>query len=56
VEAAEADLEEATAAHAKAMEQIDREREKLERRADLAVERWETQKGKLEAAMEKARR
>jgi hypothetical protein len=38
------------------MKQIEREREKLERRADLAVERWEAQKEKLEAAIERARR
>lgn len=56
VEAAEADLAEAEYAHAKAMEQIEREREKLERRAELAVERWEAQKGKLEAAIAMARR
>lgn len=56
VEAAEADLAGAEYAHAKAMEQIVREQEKLQRRAELAVERWEAQKDKLEAAIAKARR
>lgn len=56
VEAAEADLAEAEAAHEKAMAEIDREREKLERRSDLAMERWEALKEKLKTAIERARR
>ena len=56
VEAAEADLAEAETAHETVMEQIEREREKLDRRADLALERWKAKKGKLEEAIQKARR
>ena len=53
---AQAALDEAREAHEGAMATIEREREKLDRRADKETERWEAQRQKLSQAVDRARR
>ena len=52
---AQAALEDAQQAHQKAMDTIEREQEKLERRSEKENARWEVQRKKLAAAVERAR-
>jgi colicin import membrane protein len=52
---AQAALDDAQDAHAQTIAAIDKEREKLDRRADREEERWDAQRRKLMQAVERAR-
>ena len=56
IDEAEAALEDAQEEHEAAMAAIEREREKLDRRAEHQTERWEAQRKKLSAAVERSQK
>ncbi|MBA3833744.1 MAG: cell envelope biogenesis protein TolA [Chthoniobacterales bacterium] len=55
VEKAQAEFDRAADEHKKATEEIDAQRDKLDRRAALKDERWEGERQKLKAAIDKAK-